>query len=79
MGTGAQAVWTESAWQRLVQTPGLHAMEATLHAGDVLLIPEGWWHQVSSSAVSIAVNMWWHSAAHAALSHPHMDAYFLRR
>lgn len=54
-----------------------HAL--TAQAGDVLLIPEGWWHQVASSAASIAVNLWWYSAAHAALSQPHMDAYFLRR
>ena len=28
-------------------------------AGDALLIPEGWWHQVDSQAGTLAVNFWW--------------------
>jgi len=35
------------------------AQHATLTAGDALYIPTGWWHQVDSSSVTIAVNFWW--------------------
>lgn len=44
---------------------------ATLESGDMLFLPEGWWHQVDtmpaesdSLALTIAVNYWW-GAAHA--------------
>lgn len=47
-------------------------------AGDALFVPEGWWHQVSSEGVTIAVNFWWRSAFHWLLG-GHMDAYYLRR
>ena len=30
-------------------------------AGDALLIPEGWWHQVDSDPATLAVNFWWAS------------------
>ncbi len=31
----------------------------SLQAGDALFIPAGYWHQVDSSDVTIAVNFWW--------------------
>ena len=34
------------------------AVAVTLHAGDALFIPEGFWHQVGSSSTTIAVNYW---------------------
>ena len=34
------------------------ATAVTLHAGDALYIPEGFWHQVDSSGTTIAVNYW---------------------
>ena len=34
------------------------AIAVTLHAGDALYIPEGFWHQVDSSGSTIAVNYW---------------------
>lgn len=47
-------------------------------AGDALFIPEGWWHQVDSQDMTIAVNFWWRSAFSKSLQ-PHMYAYYLRR
>eukprot|EP00897_Mesotaenium_endlicherianum_P001356 jgi/Mesen1/1248/ME000129S00354 len=52
--------------------------EVTLRAGDALFLPEGWWHQVDSAGVSMAVNFWWPSAFGASLG-THMDAYYARR
>jgi len=31
----------------------------TLRAGDVLLLPYGWWHQVQTTGRSLAINYWW--------------------
>ncbi|CAM6030660.1 unnamed protein product, partial [Sphagnum balticum] len=50
----------------------------TLDVGDALFIPEGWYHQVDSANVTIAVNFWWESESSAKLG-THMDAYLLRR
>ena len=35
-----------------------YAYTITLNAGDVLFIPQGWWHQVHSSPCSMALNFW---------------------
>lgn len=32
---------------------------ATVHAGEVLVLPAFWWHQVVSNDVSVSVNFWW--------------------
>ncbi|KAL0459485.1 UNVERIFIED_CONTAM: tRNA wybutosine-synthesizing protein 5 [Sesamum latifolium] len=55
-----------------------YSQKVTLHAGDALFIPEGWFHQVDSGHLTIAVNFWWRSDM---MSHmlEHMDAYYLRR
>ena len=34
-----------------------HQINLTLHAGDALFIPVGWWHAVRSESVSISVAM----------------------
>jgi Cupin-like domain len=34
----------------------------TLHAGDTLYIPRGWWHAVESLDTSISINFWWVAA-----------------
>ncbi|XP_008451321.1 lysine-specific demethylase JMJ31 isoform X3 [Cucumis melo] len=49
-----------------------------LRAGDALFIPEGWFHQVDSDELTIAVNFWWQSHMMSSVS-DHMDAYYLRR
>lgn len=33
--------------------------EFILNPGDALFLPEGWWHQISSTAGTMAVNFWW--------------------
>lgn len=40
---------------------------AELQAGDAIYIPEGWWHQIDSADVTIAVNFWWQSPFAAGL------------
>lgn len=49
-----------------------------MQASDALFLPEGWWHQVDSAGVTIAVNFWWRSLFDRLLGGP-MDAYLLRR
>ncbi|XP_044487034.1 uncharacterized protein LOC123212064 [Mangifera indica] len=55
-----------------------YSQEVILHAGDALFIPEGWFHQIDSDDITIAVNFWWQSNIMSCLSE-HMDAYYLRR
>jgi hypothetical protein len=50
----------------------------TLCAGDALFLPENWYHQEDSEAVTIAVNLWWPSNVSLKLR-THMDEYLLRR
>ncbi|KAF5204688.1 2-oxoglutarate (2OG) and Fe(II)-dependent oxygenase superfamily protein [Thalictrum thalictroides] len=54
-----------------------YSQKVTLHAGDALFIPEGWFHQVDSDELTIAVNYWWQSSIMSSMSE-HMDAYYLR-
>ncbi|KAK4799454.1 hypothetical protein SAY86_024819 [Trapa natans] len=55
-----------------------YSQTVMLHAGDVLFIPEGWFHQVDSAELTIAVNFWWQSEIILSMVE-HMDAYYLRR
>ncbi|XP_021654531.2 lysine-specific demethylase JMJ31 isoform X1 [Hevea brasiliensis] len=55
-----------------------YSQKVILHAGDALFIPEGWFHQVDSSNLTIAVNFWWRSNIMSSMLE-HMDAYYLRR
>ncbi|KAI5680218.1 hypothetical protein M9H77_01445 [Catharanthus roseus] len=55
-----------------------YAEKVTLHAGDALFLPEGWYHQVDSECLTIAVNIWWRSDMMYSLLE-HMDSYYLRR
>ncbi|KAF3785695.1 tRNA wybutosine-synthesizing protein 5 [Nymphaea thermarum] len=48
-----------------------------LSAGDALFIPEGWFHQVDSDDLTIAINFWWQSDIMSAMVE-HMDAFYLR-
>jgi len=34
-------------------------IEFILNPGDALYLPEGWWHQIKSTAGTMAVNFWW--------------------
>ncbi|VVB17064.1 unnamed protein product [Arabis nemorensis] len=54
------------------------SQEVTLNAGDAVFIPEGWFHQVDSDELTIAVNFWWQSNIMSNLAE-HMDSYYLRR
>lgn len=49
-----------------------------LSCGDALFIPEGWYHQVDSDDLTIAINFWWRSKIMTEMLE-HMDAYYLRR
>ncbi|XP_050364652.1 lysine-specific demethylase JMJ31 [Argentina anserina] len=54
-----------------------YSQKVILHVGDALFIPEGWFHQVDSDDLTIAVNFWWQSKIMSCMSE-HMDAYYLR-
>ncbi|KAL9318449.1 hypothetical protein ACSQ67_014966 [Phaseolus vulgaris] len=54
------------------------AQKVVLQAGDALFIPEGWFHQVDSDDLTIAINFWWRSNMMSCMLE-HMDAYYLRR
>ncbi|CAN6806297.1 unnamed protein product [Brassica oleracea] len=54
------------------------SQEVTLNAGDAVFIPEGWFHQVDSDELTIAVNFWWQSNIMSNMPE-HMDSYYLRR
>ncbi|KAM0998140.1 hypothetical protein FF1_007923 [Malus domestica] len=54
-----------------------HSQKLFLQPGDALFIPEGWFHQVDSDDLTIAVNFWWRSNVALNMSE-HMDAYYLR-
>lgn len=54
-----------------------YSQKVILHSGDALFIPEGWFHQVDSEDLTIAVNFWWRSNLMSGMSE-HMDAYYLR-
>ncbi|XP_020579806.1 uncharacterized protein LOC110024269 isoform X2 [Phalaenopsis equestris] len=55
-----------------------YSQEIILHHGDALFIPEGWFHQVDSHDLTIAVNFWWKSSTMSNMVE-HMDAYYLRQ
>jgi hypothetical protein len=56
---------------------GIH--EYTLCPGDVLLIPEGWWHQVQSKEMTFGINIWFPSSLQLYLQQQkHMHTYILR-
>lgn len=54
------------------------AQRVVLEAGDALFIPEGWFHQVDSDDLTIAINFWWRSNMMSCMLE-HMDSYYLRR
>ncbi|KAL6845470.1 hypothetical protein ACP4OV_024965 [Aristida adscensionis] len=55
-----------------------YSERVVLNCGDVIFIPEGWYHQVDSGDLTIAVNFWWKSIIMTQMLE-HMDAYYLRR
>ncbi|KAJ4763756.1 2-oxoglutarate (2OG) and Fe(II)-dependent oxygenase superfamily protein [Rhynchospora pubera] len=55
-----------------------YSQKVILNVGDALFIPEGWFHQVDSSDLTVAVNFWWVSSIMSDMV-DHMDTYYLRR
>lgn len=45
-------------YQRFPQAAGVTFLRVTLEAGDLLFLPEGWFHQVESVSTSLSVNFW---------------------
>jgi len=45
-------------YQRFPQARAVPFLRLTLGAGDLLFLPEGWFHQVSSLSTSLSVNFW---------------------
>ncbi|TMW60611.1 hypothetical protein Poli38472_000653 [Pythium oligandrum] len=55
-----------------------HPQVFKLEAGDALYIPEGWWHQVDTSAYCIAINYWFDGLRAELVQDPHMTTYYAR-
>lgn len=71
-------VYSESANHCDRDMKGLEDIECVvLDAGDALLIPEGYWHQVESTAGTIAINFWWQSSFEKSLEQ--LNLYHFRR
>jgi hypothetical protein len=45
----------------------LTCMDATVNAGEALVLPAFWWHQVASHDLSVSVNFWWRAHVHDCL------------
>ena len=43
----------------LLLNSGLHPIRITVKAGEVLYIPHMWYHRVTQSCTTIAVNFWY--------------------
>jgi hypothetical protein len=53
--------------------------EIEICEGDLLFIPEGWWHQVSSVPLTVAINSWFTSGWSKLLANsPNMISYYAR-
>lgn len=53
-------------------------IELVVKEGEALFIPEGWWHQVTSSSCTLAINFWFRSPLHSLLIRNIMIPYYLR-
>ena len=56
------------------QFASLGGVTATLTAGDVLYLPPGWFHEVSSVSDNVGINLWTHSLATDTWHHLNGDA-----
>ena len=45
-------------YQRFPKARDVTFLRVTLEAGDLLFLPEGWFHQVESVSTSLSVNFW---------------------
>ena len=45
-------------YQRFPRARDVTFLRVTLEAGDLLFLPEGWFHQVESVSTSLSVNFW---------------------
>ncbi|GAA3214916.1 cupin-like domain-containing protein [Dactylosporangium siamense] len=63
LNTGAQHLSRVDLFQpdleRHPRTGSLAYRSATVQAGEALLLPAFWWHQVASHDVAVSVNFWW--------------------
>ncbi|KAL8008342.1 putative JmjC domain-containing protein [Plasmopara halstedii] len=54
------------------------AKQFEIKAGDALMIPEGWWHQVDSDEFTIATNYWWNGMREQLVADKRMVPYYAR-
>ncbi|CAI5733386.1 unnamed protein product [Peronospora destructor] len=54
------------------------AQQFEVAAGDALVIPEGWWHEVDSDKFTIAVNYWWNGVREQLVVDKRMVPYYAR-
>eukprot|EP01123_Difflugia_compressa_P015695 TRINITY_DN8966_c0_g1_i1.p1 TRINITY_DN8966_c0_g1~~TRINITY_DN8966_c0_g1_i1.p1 ORF type:complete len:161 (-),score=26.00 TRINITY_DN8966_c0_g1_i1:86-568(-) len=53
---------SETLKQKFPRFAHAKSVECTLSEGEMLYIPNGWWHQVTSYGLTIALNIWTDSA-----------------
>ncbi|ETI40538.1 hypothetical protein F441_14014 [Phytophthora nicotianae CJ01A1] len=58
--------------------PEASAQRFEVVAGDALVIPEGWWHQVDSDEFTIAINYWWNGVREQLVADKRMVPYYAR-
>mmetsp|Transcript_64 Transcript_64/g.206 ORF Transcript_64/g.206 Transcript_64/m.206 type:complete len:507 (+) Transcript_64:176-1696(+) len=58
---------------------GIPYSVVALEPGDALFIPEGWWHQVDSYGLCLAVNTWWESVFSTTYVDTHMASFYCRQ
>ena len=63
----------------LIHATAQHFRSHHVQAGDVLFIPEGYWHQISSAGGTIAVNLWFESQISGAMLDSNMSDFYLTR
>ncbi|ETV84356.1 hypothetical protein H257_03590, partial [Aphanomyces astaci] len=78
----AHAIYSKSSNHTtlsLAQTKALpHFIEFDVHANMALYIPEGWWHQVRSEPLTVAMNYWFDGMRPTLVAQPAMVPYYAR-
>jgi hypothetical protein len=70
------------SWNDLINSTNnkFKVIEVEIHSGDLLFIPEGYWHAVESIPYSIAINYWFKSPLHKFIhgAGTKLDLYLIR-
>ncbi len=50
---------TDPDYEKYPRFENVKIARETLHPGDILFMPAGWWHDVRSLDISVSYNVWW--------------------